>query len=1217
VGPCAKSHTYPASLSGAKARTALVAALAFLALSGTARAAWYGPSWSYRKPVVVNGALVPAAQVSIPVLVSLPSDGDLAARAQDDGDDILFTSADGTTKLAHEIESFNGATGALVAWVNVPALASGANTTIHLYYGNSGATNQQDATGVWDAGFRGVWHLEEAVTDNTTAAAVHQDSTLNANHGTQVNNNDVAARIGPGQDLEGDLRDEYVEIPNSPSLENVQEGDYTLEAWFNPDTVPPGVYPAYNSLFAVISKEGWNLGLEFNDLGRFRANHWLVGDVNVGHSGGVKSPGAFHHVAVVVSRTAGTLRLYVNGVDEGGSAFAPGTAAREYGTAPWRIGIVAPGRGDFDAPADAKIDEVRISAAARSATWIQTEYNNQANQGVGAGKFILSLGPEIADSCPLRRLVMVTGTGDFSNAEDAARQAFFQGLGYTVTAIDDTTGDYATAAANNDVMFISNTASGSPAGLSARPLAIGVVAENGNSWSNLFYGSSIGSSSTATAVEVVSNAHYITSTLPLGSNAIYSASGATSVYSGALPPGAQVLANQTAQGGYLVVAPAGASLLGGNVAADARVLLGTAGPFANWTPALQALMARSVAWANCGPAATVGAHFSIAHDGAGPTCAAEPVTLTRHDASHAVDTTWTGTVTLSTSTGHGDWSLVSGSGTLVNSGNGNGTYTYVAGDLGRVVLGLNPGTYAERLSVNVTDGTVSERTGEDPSLGFGASVRDEFQAAAYTNQDGSASWTSDWIEGGEADGPSAGSVHVVGDLALRLGDTDRTLERQVDLSSAVSATLRFRYKRSLGNASPNQAYVDVSANGGGSWTLAVLTLTGTLVPDASYLNATVDLTPYRAANTRIRFRTQTGLAATRDVWLVDVNVGYSNAPGGCSASSYAYRRTLTLAQLTDPSCPGNVPTSFPVLVRFASDSSLRSVANGGHVASVVGVAPNEQPYDLVFTDATGAVLSHEIERYTAATGELAAWVKVPALSTTATTAVTLRYGNSYVTTPTANPTAVWTNGYAGVWHLAESPADGTAGGHVDATSNTNDGTPLNFQDGSGGTTNATGAIDGADRFAQGGTPNDVIRVPDHATLTPPGDMSYSLWVNFSSLTNSMLSQKEHSAAPFFSYQTFLTGSQVFFNWVNAAGTQHSVYRGAALATGTWYHVVGVHEGTTVRIYVNGTNAGTTTQTTTGTLLDSSQELNIGNRVTNLCPDATLDEVRLSNVARSA
>ncbi len=85
---------------------------------------WYDAGWKYRKKITVDNTRVSGTSdfSGFPVLVSLSSDSDLAADAQDDGDDILFTSSDGTTKLDHETEYFDGSTGALDAWVEVKTL---------------------------------------------------------------------------------------------------------------------------------------------------------------------------------------------------------------------------------------------------------------------------------------------------------------------------------------------------------------------------------------------------------------------------------------------------------------------------------------------------------------------------------------------------------------------------------------------------------------------------------------------------------------------------------------------------------------------------------------------------------------------------------------------------------------------------------------------------------------------------------------------------------------------------------------------------------------------------------------------------------------------------------------------------------------------------------------------------------------------------------------
>ena len=64
---------------------------------------WYDPSWKYRKAITIDHTKVSADQTNFPVYVDLSSDPDLAAHAQADGDDILFTGSDGVTKLDHDL----------------------------------------------------------------------------------------------------------------------------------------------------------------------------------------------------------------------------------------------------------------------------------------------------------------------------------------------------------------------------------------------------------------------------------------------------------------------------------------------------------------------------------------------------------------------------------------------------------------------------------------------------------------------------------------------------------------------------------------------------------------------------------------------------------------------------------------------------------------------------------------------------------------------------------------------------------------------------------------------------------------------------------------------------------------------------------------------------------------------------------------------------------
>lgn len=122
-------------------------------------------------------------------------------------------------------------------------------------------------------------------------------------------------------------------------------------------------------------------------------------------------------------------------------------------------------------------------------------------------------------------------------------------------------------------------------------------------------------------------------------------------------------------------------------------------------------------------------HFAINHNITAINCLAENITISAHtnaSPAHVIETGYTGTITLSTSTNHGDWSWVSGglAANLTNSGNGAGSFVFNGTENGSVVLALS-NTFAESVNINVNDGGVTESTGvaivsEDQNLLFDA-----------------------------------------------------------------------------------------------------------------------------------------------------------------------------------------------------------------------------------------------------------------------------------------------------------------------------------------------------------------------------------------------------------------------------------------------------------------------------------------------------------------
>ncbi len=269
------------------------------------------------------------------------------------------------------------------------------------------------------------------------------------------------------------------------------------------------------------------------------------------------------------------------------------------------------------------------------------------------------------------------------------------------------------------------------------------------------------------------------------------------------------------------------------------------------------------------------AHFAIIHDGIASSCLPEQITLTMHTAAHTVDTAYTGTVTLTSSTANGNWSKTTTStdaqGTLTPGAldSGTATYTFVAADNGSIVLNL-ANTNVETLNINITDGLNTENVTEDPDLSFSSlstvTYRDEFLTASYTNNNGSALWSSDWLEIVEADGAGNGDIQI-NSGQLQISGSNKGVQRAVDLTGATTATLRLDHRRvSLENGN-EYVNLEISSDGGTTW----VELDRFKGPqnDISNQLASYNITPYISATTRIRLLGSTNLDSTTDIVYFD------------------------------------------------------------------------------------------------------------------------------------------------------------------------------------------------------------------------------------------------------------------------------------------------------------------------------------------------------------
>lgn len=160
----------------------------------------------------------------------------------------------------------------------------------------------------------------------------------------------------------------------------------------------------------------------------------------------------------------------------------------------------------------------------------------------------------------------------------------------------------------------------------------------------------------------------------------------------------------------------------------------------------------------------------------------------------------------------------------------------------------------------------------------------------------------------------------------------------------------------------------------------------------------------------------------------------------------------------------------------------------------------------------------------------------------------------------------------------------TSGDLLDVTSNNNDGTVT------GATQDATGIVDGAYSFD--GT-DDYIQIADNASLNCTDAITIVGWIyarSFPSAYIRIIDKSSATGALEDGYRLMLNGVDDFDFLIANGGNR---YRAAVsgLDYNTWYHVVGVYDGSNVLLYIDATK--TTGDAYTGTLGTNSHSLMIG------------------------
>ncbi|MBI3231684.1 MAG: fibronectin type III domain-containing protein [Candidatus Doudnabacteria bacterium] len=147
--------------------------------------------------------------------------------------------------------------------------------------------------------------------------------------------------------------------------------------------------------------------------------------------------------------------------------------------------------------------------------------------------------------------------------------------------------------------------------------------------------------------------------------------------------------------------------------------------------------------------------------------------------------------------------------------------------------------------------------------------------------------------------------------------------------------------------------------------------------------------------------------------------------------------------------------------------------------------------------------------------------------------------------------------------------------------------------------------------------NDYVDAGNSPSLNPANQITIAAWAKPSSIAQSQfIVAKDNVPAGTLQYFLRFQGSSgVRFAIRTSVDNYFTVSTPTAIATNTWYHVVGVYDGSTMKVYVNGTLLGSTN--VSGLMANNGVNVRIGRRQDTALPfNGVIDEVKIYDRALS-
>lgn len=329
----------PPTMHRLRSLTRRLALVALLALASPAAMAWWNEAWTQRTVFTLDtgpqGVPLAEAVGEVAVPLRLHSGNFDFVNAREDGADLRVLAADDKTPLPFRVERFDPVNELALLWVKLPGVQPGsAANKVHVYAGRKDAAAEGRGP-VHDAATRAAISFDDRENRGADQAGRwRSDATLVP---------EANALLAGGVRLVGSA----VAWPEAEAPRLDAGGAATVSLWLKPDGADAATVLAWGPL--TLAQAG----------GRLSAR---IGGTEL--AGGELKVAAWNHVVLVLG--AGQARLYLGGAEVAQAAVATPAVA-----GPLRLGEGLRG----------VVDELQLSAAARTPAWVALAAAAQGNEG--------------------------------------------------------------------------------------------------------------------------------------------------------------------------------------------------------------------------------------------------------------------------------------------------------------------------------------------------------------------------------------------------------------------------------------------------------------------------------------------------------------------------------------------------------------------------------------------------------------------------------------------------------------------------------------------------------------------------------------------------------------------------------------------------------------------------------------------------------------------